>query len=299
MEPPSRAGTYPQVSETQPVHALTDAWCLEKCAILMCVRPIEPEAMGHCVGKDGKFRFADHLKDLKGAPICPAPDDIYLCVGGIAYPHYQTFPRSLAVLPSTLFQGSREGDTVSFYYDQKLVRLTLCNSELNEKPFEGQLKELQESAKKSKRGFGMSMYSYDEDWPEGMKRVNIYPLSRVARVWNVVAKAFEPLTDDLCSEFTRFCRGSAILHPRRNCGYVDGNRATVQLVVGNAIVLKVLADQRMLVVIGQFDQEDDDSDAVVSSLQAHAFIRLSEDIDPGSLSVRKTAGHLEMSYKPA
>lgn len=75
------------------------------------------------IGCDGLFEFGKRLRNEEKEPIEVHPEDIYLELEG-SFIHKIFFSEASGstsytlLLPSSLFEGAREGDTVCFYFDE-------------------------------------------------------------------------------------------------------------------------------------------------------------------------------------
>ncbi len=81
------------------------------------------------IANDRQFKFGQRIKNIEGSPLQITAEDFYVELGfsgkKFSFLDAQGIPTSWLYLPSCLFKDKKEGDVVSFIYDNKKIELIL------------------------------------------------------------------------------------------------------------------------------------------------------------------------------
>lgn len=90
------------------------------------------------IRKDHFFEFSSRLQTVDRKPILIKEDDFYLELFGKIEGDFRINPKNgvphhFTYLPSSLFEGVKEGDTIQFYFDDRLIELC-CRQKTHSHP---------------------------------------------------------------------------------------------------------------------------------------------------------------------
>lgn len=221
-----------------------------------------------CIGTDQTKRFMERLKTATGDPIVSAKDEFYVKVNvmdSATTDDADQLKPDLSELPSNLFEGAREGETLKFYCDSQLVEMRLMQKSSPCKwwraPFETAFADLKKGRNDYyKPGYDKVLYHEDADRPEGVLHIGGRILSSEARVKSLLVESasWELCTEEICEDFYIFeQQGRAELWPHLSNGIKDNEFYYKIGACGRFTSLKVLVDKGMIRVVGEREIEND------------------------------------------
>ena len=275
---------------------------------ISCFIQDSSNALPFLVGADQSFRFKDHLFTLEGKSIIPKSRDFLLelnivpeCEGigkkGTLRKIYEFVFRfiffwisppkapTLNRLPSTLFEGRKEGETIHFFYDQFRVALSLKHRQANQTvAFEEYFNPLKQHALGRKAGFWKELYVDASDLLPGEKAVNKKVISTSAIVCDFLERKPALASHTDLKDFESLLvdkEAIPLFPPSLKINYK-----------GSLSLLKILVDKGAIAIIGKDELGPIRHAAVLPSNQyAKAEINLE------SLSLSTTKDYVELKFE--